>query len=163
MQASATPEERLVALGLKLPVAAQALGNYEPWCIVGNLLMISGQFPWIDGELQFKGRLGRELDLSEGYAACRLAMLNAIAQLKCAVGELRHIRRIYRLEGILNVAEGFHDHPKALDGASDLALQVFGDRGRHTRMIFSNPVMPMDSFCLVYAFAEVDLSALEAK
>ena len=98
----------------------------------------------------------RDLDLDQGYAACRLAALNAIAQLKDAVGELSRIRQIYRLEGVLNVAEDFHDHPKALDGASDLLVELFNERARHTRMIWSNPVMPMDGFCLVYLFAEID-------
>lgn len=151
-----TPESRLQVAGLTLPSPAPALGNYVPWSIVGNMLMTSGQFPWIDGQLQYRGRLGRDLNLDQGYAACRLAALNAIAQLKDAVGELSRIRQIYRLEGVLNVAEDFHDHPKALDGASDLLVELFNERARHTRMIWSNPVMPMDGFCLVYLFAEID-------
>lgn len=156
------PETRLAALGLTLPKPAPALGNYVPWCIVGNTFMTSGQFPWIDGELQYRGRLGRDLDLEQGYAACRLATLNAIAQLKDAIGDLVHVRRIYRLEGVLNVAEDFHAHPKALDGASDLIASVFQTRGRHTRMIWTNPVMPMDGFCLIYLFAELDTACQEA-
>ena len=151
-----TPETRLVELGLPLPAPAPALGNYVPWCIVGNTFMTSGQFPWIDGDLKFCGHLGRELDIEQGYAACRLAALNAIAQLKDAVGELSRVRRIFRLEGVLNVAEGFDGHPKALDGASDLLAEVFAERGLHTRMIWTNPVMPMDGFRLVYLFAEVE-------
>lgn len=151
-----TPELRLQAAGLHLPRPAPALGNYVPWSIVGNTLMTSGQFPWIDGQLQYRGRLGRDLDLEQGYAACRLAALNAIAQLKDAVGELSRIRQIYRLEGVLNVAEDFYDHPKALDGASDILVEMFAERARHTRMIWTNPVMPMDGFCLVYLFAEID-------
>lgn len=151
-----TPESRLADLGLQLPPIAEPLGHYVPWCIVGNTFMTSGQFPWIDGELQFRGRLGRELTPEQGYAACQLAALNAVAQLKAAVGELSRVRRIFRLEGVLNVAEDFYDHPKALDGASDLIAALFFERGRHTRMIWTNPVMPMDGFCLVYLFAELE-------
>nr|BFD42039.1 Atu1372/SO_1960 family protein [Pseudomonas sp. FFPRI_1] len=151
-----TPEVRLQAAGLTLPTPAPALGNYVPWTIVGNTLMTSGQFPWIDGDLKYRGSLGRDLNLTQGYAACRLAALNAIAQLKDAVGELSRIRQIYRLEGVLNVAEDFYDHPKALDGASDLLVEIFAERARHTRMIWSNSVMPMNGFCLVYLFAEIE-------
>ncbi len=151
-----TPAQRLLNAGLTLPIPAPALGNYVAWTIVGNTLMTSGQFPWIDGQLHYRGRLGRELTLEQGYAACRLAALNAIAQLQDALGDLGRVKQIYRLEGVLNVAEDFHDHPKALDGASDLIAEVFAERGRHTRMIWANPVIPMDGFCLVYLFAEIE-------
>lgn len=151
-----TPEARLAALGLELPAPAPALGNYVPWCIVGNTFMTSGQLPWIDGKLRFRGRLGRELDIDQGYAACKLAALNAIAQLKAGLGDLSRVRRVFRLEGVLNVADDFHGHPRALDGASDLITTVFADHGIHTRMIWTNPVIPMDGFCLVYLFAEVE-------
>lgn len=153
---TSTPTERLRAAGLTLPTPAPALGSYLPWTIVGSTLMTSGQFPWIDGKLQYWGRLGRDLTLDQGYAACQLAALNAIAQLQDALGDLARVKQIYRLEGVLNVAEDFYDHPKALDGASDVIAQVFADRGRHTRMIWTNPVMPMDGFCLVYLFAEIE-------
>ena len=153
---SVTPEQRLLNAGLNLPTCPPALGNYVPWAIVGNTLMTSGQFPWVDGTLHYQGRLGRELSLEQGYAACRLAGLNAIAQLKDALGDLTRVKQIYRLEGVLNVAEDFHNHPKALDGASDLMVEIFAERGRHTRMIWTNPVMPMDGFCLVYLFAEIE-------
>ncbi|MPY25917.1 RidA family protein [Shewanella psychropiezotolerans] len=146
---------RIKRLGLTLPDVASALGNYEPYCIVGNTLMTSGQFPYLNGELQYQGQLGREFSLEQGYQACRLAALNAIAQLKQACGDLSQIKQIYRLEGVLNVGENCFDHPKALDGSSDLMLEVFGERGRHTRMIWTNPVMPLNSLCLVYLFAEL--------
>ncbi|MBN0979480.1 RidA family protein [Pseudomonas hygromyciniae] len=151
-----TPESRMQAAGISLPVPAPALGNYVPWSIVGNTLMTSGQFPWIDGRLLYRGRLGRDLNLEQGYAACRLAALNAIAQLKDAVGDLSRIRQVYRLEGVLNVAEDFHEHPKALDGASDVLVEIFAEQARHSRMIWTNPVIPMDGFCLVYLFAEIE-------
>ncbi|MGY4533193.1 enamine deaminase RidA (YjgF/YER057c/UK114 family) [Pseudomonas sp. TE3786] len=153
---NSTPAERLLSAGLTLPKPAPALGSYVPWTIVGNTVMTSGQFPWVDGQLQYRGRLGRDLTLEQGYAACRLAALNAIAQLQDALGDLTRVRQIYRLEGVLNVAEDFYDHPKALDGASELIVEIFAERGRHTRMIWTNPVMPMDGFCLVYLFAELE-------
>ena len=150
-----TPESRLVAAGLELPEVAAALGNYEPYSIVGSQLMTSGQFPYLQGKLKYQGQLGADHTVAEGYAACRLATLNAIAQLKQACGELSRIKQIYRLEGVLNVHQSCFEHPKALDGASDLLLEIFGEAGRHSRMIWTNPVMPLNSLCLVYLFAEL--------
>jgi enamine deaminase RidA (YjgF/YER057c/UK114 family) len=151
-----TPEQRIAELGLSLPPAAAAVANYVPWAITGNLVMTSGNLPWRDGKLAYVGKIGRELSGDEGYQSCQLSCLNAIAQIKEAVGELSRVARIVRLEGILGVAEGFADHPKCLNGASDLVNAVFGEKGRHTRMIYTNPVMPLDCASLVVLFAEVE-------
>jgi hypothetical protein len=83
------------------------------------------------------------------------AAINAIAQLKDAVGSLTRVKRIVRLEGTMQVAMGFRDHPKALDGASDLINLVFGEAGRHSRMIYTNPEMPLDSPVLIVLLAEI--------
>lgn len=150
------PEARLARLGIVLPKAPGAVANYVPWAIVQGVVMTSGQLPWIDGDLKYAGRIGRDLDGDQGYQACRLSTLNAIAQLRDAAGSLDNIRRVFRLEGTLNVADGYHDHPRALNGSSDLVMDVFGPRGLHTRMIYTNPVMPLDCACLVVLYAEID-------
>jgi YjgF/chorismate_mutase-like, putative endoribonuclease len=82
--------------------------------------------------------------------------LNALAQIKEAAGELTRVRRIVRLEGVLGVADGYKEHPKCLNGASDLINAAFAEKGRHTRMIYTNPVMPLDCTSLVVLFAEID-------
>lgn len=152
----ATPEQRLAKLGLTLPPAAGAVANYVPWAITGNLLMTSGNLPWVQGKIIYTGKIGRELTGEEGYKCCQLSCLNAIAQIKDAVGELSQVKRIIRIEGTMNVAEGFGEHPKCLNGASDLINTVFEERGRHTRMIYTNPVMPLDCVTLVVLYAEVE-------
>lgn len=152
----ATPEQRLAKLGLTLPPAAGAVANYVPWAITGNLLMTSGNLPWVQGKIIYTGKIGRELTGEEGYKCCQLSCLNAIAQIKDAVGELSRVKRIIRIEGTMNVAEGFSEHPKCLNGASDLINTVFEERGRHTRMIYTNPVMPLDCVTLVVLYAEVE-------
>lgn len=152
----ATPEQRLAKLGLTLPPAAGAVANYVPWAITGNLLMTSGNLPWVQGKIIYTGKIGRELTGEEGYKCCQLSCLNAIAQIKDAVGELSRLKRIIRIEGTMNVAEGFSEHPKCLNGASDLINTVFEERGRHTRMIYTNPVMPLDCVTLVVLYAEVE-------
>ena len=151
MQAPATdtldnssPEERLRALGIELPPAAPAVGDYAPAIITGNLLMTSGQLPWIAGDLKFKGKIGAELSIEQGYQAFRLSALNAISQIKKALGSLDRVRQIVRLEGTLGCAPGFTEQPAVLNGASHIVNEVFGPRGRHTRMVYSNHAMPMD-------------------
>jgi len=151
-----TPEQRIEKLGLTLPPAAAAVANYVPWAITGNLVMTSGNLPWRDGKLSYIGRIGRERSAEEGYQSCQLSCLNAIAQIKDAVGELSRVNRIVRLEGTMWVDDGFKEHPQCLNGASDLINSVFQDRGRHTRMIYTNPVMPLDCTSLVVLYAEIE-------
>lgn len=150
------PEERLQREGIVLPPAPAALGAYEPWVITGSLLMTSGQFPWLNEKLAFVGRIGGEVSAANAYLACRIAAINAIAQLKAAVGSLERISRIVRIEGTMQVAPGFQDHPVALNGASDLINAIFGLKGRHSRMIYTNPEMPLNAPVLIVLFAEVE-------
>ena len=142
-------------MGLTLPKAPGAVAAYVPWAITGNLKITSGQLPWIDGKLLYAGKVGKDLTPEQGYEACQLSTLNAIAQLADATGDLARIKRIVRLEGTLNVAPGFTSHPAVLNGASDLIFAAFGEAGRHTRMIYTNPEMPLDCFCLIVLHAEI--------
>jgi enamine deaminase RidA (YjgF/YER057c/UK114 family) len=151
-----TPEERIADLGLSLPPPARAVANYVPWVITGNLVMTSGNLPWRDGKLAYVGKIGREISGDDGYKSCQLSCLNAVAQIKQAVGELKKVKRIVRLEGVLGVDDAYKEHPKCLDGASDLINTAFEEKGRHTRMIYTNPVMPLDCTSLVVLFAEIE-------
>jgi len=151
-----TPEQRLRDLGIELPPAPGVAGDYLPYIITGNLLMTSGQLPWINGELKFKGKIGAELSLEQGTQAFRLSALNAIAQVRKALdGNLDRVNRILRLEGTFGCAPGFTDHPKVLNGASHIVNEVFGPRGLHTRMVQANNEMPLDCATLVVLFAEI--------
>ena len=151
-----TPEQRLKALGIELPPAPGVAGDYLPYVITGNLLMTSGQLPWINGELKFKGKIGGELSLEQGYQAFRLSALNAIAQVRKALdGNLDRVKRIVRLEGTFGCAPGFTEHPKVLNGASHIVNEVFGPRGLHTRMVQANNEMALDCATLVVLIAEI--------
>jgi enamine deaminase RidA (YjgF/YER057c/UK114 family) len=154
--AHTTPEDRIAKLGLTLPAPAAAVANYVPWAITRDLVMTSGNLPWRDGKLAYTGKIGRELSGEDGYNCCQLSCLNAIAQLRDAAGSLSRIKRVVRLEGTMNVMEGFGEHPKCLNGASDLINTVFEERGQHTRMIYTNPVMPLDCVTLVVLYAEIE-------
>ena len=153
---SDTPEIRLEKLGLELPPVPSAVGDYEPWTEVNGIIYTSGQLPWIDGDMKFSGKMGRELDTEAGYLAFRLSALNGIAQLKSAVGELSRIKRIVRVEGSAHTTPDFTEQPQALNGASHLINDVFGPKGRHTRMIVSDPAMCLNCATLIVLWAEVE-------
>lgn len=150
-----SPEQRLAALGIELPPAAAGVGDYAPTSMIGNLLMTSGQLPWIAGDLKFKGKIGSDLTVEQGYQSFRLSALNAVSQLKAALGSLDRIKQIVRVEGTLNCAPGFTDQHLVLNGASQIVNQIFGPRGRHSRMVHSDHEMTMDCASLVVLFAEI--------
>jgi len=148
-------EEKLRELGLTLPPAPAGVGAYVPWVRCGNLVFTSGQLPWRDGKLAFTGKLGAGVSLEQGYQAARLCALNALAQLKAAVGDLGKIKQVVRLEGYVHAGTGFRDHPKVLDGASDLFNAVLGERGRHTRTALGINEMPLDAAVQLCVIAEI--------
>ena len=151
-----SPEEKLADLEITLPEAPAAVANYVPWIQTGNLLMTSGQLPWLDGEIQYTGKCGGDLSVEEGYEAARLCAINAIAQLKAAIRDLSRISKIVRLEGNVHSAAGFQGQPQVLNGASDLIFAVFGERGRHTRTALGINEMPLNAAVQLSLFAEVE-------
>ena len=150
-----TPEDRIAELGLELPPVPQAVADYVTYTQIGQSIYTSGMLPWIDGDLKFAGKMGRELTVEDGYKAFRLSALNGISLLKSVVGELANIKRIHRLEGVANTTPDFTETPSALNGASHLVNRVFGARGAHSRMIYSAPSMPIDCATLVVFWAEI--------
>lgn len=150
-----TAEENLARLGLTLPEPPAAVGNYSAWVRTGELVVTSGQLPWEGKVMKYVGRLGAELTVEQGYAAARLAALNAVAQLKDAAGDLEKIVRIVRVEGNVHCADGFREHPQVLNGASDLLVEIFEERGMHTRTALGIHAMPLDAAVQLSVFAEV--------
>jgi len=127
-------EAKLKELGLEIPPAPAPVANYVPYAIEGKLVFISGQVPrGADGKLKFIGKVGQELTEKEGYEAARLCALNCLAQLKAAAGSLDKVKRIVRVGGFVNCKADFANQPQVVNGASDLIVQVFGDKGRHAR------------------------------
>lgn len=148
-------EKRIKELGIDLPRAPQAVAAYLPWARTGNLVVTSGQLPWLGDELAFVGKLGTDLNEQQGYQAARLCAINVIAQLKSAVGNLDDISQIVRLEGNVHSGPGFRGHPQVLNGASDLFSEVFGGRGGHTRTALGTNEMPLNSPIQLSVWAEV--------
>lgn len=126
-------EERLQVLGLRLPETPQPVGNYVPAVRTGNLVYISGQGPRRIPDVPVRGKLGRELTVEQGYAVARAVCLNCLAALKSEIGDLDRVVRIVKLLGMVNSADDFGDQPKVINGASDLLVELFGERGRHAR------------------------------
>ena len=151
-----SPEEKLLELEITLPEAPAAVANYVPWIQTGNLLMTSGQLPWLNGEIQYAGKCGSDLSVEDGYEAARLCAINAIAQLKAASRDLSRISKILRLEGNVHSAAGFQGQPQVLNGASDLMFAVFGERGRHTRTALGINEMPLNAAVQLSVFVEVE-------
>ena len=140
---SSAIERRLAELGLVLPDAPAPAANYVPYVVSGQLIMVSGQLPLAGGEL-VKGRLGADLDVARGAAAARLCALNLLAQARAACdGDLARLGRCLKLGGFVACTPEFTDHPKVINGASDLMVEVMGSAGRHARFAVGAPSLPL--------------------
>ncbi|HTR14600.1 MAG TPA: RidA family protein [Roseiarcus sp.] len=128
-----TPEQRLAALGLKLPETPTPMANYVPYRWAGNLLFLSGQGPRRPDGSFVVGRLGKDATIEQGQEAARLTGLQLLAVAKSAMGELSRIEAVVKLLGMVNSEPDFTDHPKVINGCSDLFVEALGDAGRHAR------------------------------
>jgi enamine deaminase RidA (YjgF/YER057c/UK114 family) len=128
-----TPEQRLHQLGLKLPKMPVPVANYVPWRFAGSLLYLSGQGPKYEDGSYSVGRLGLTADVNRGYEDARLTGLQLLAVAKAALGELSRIEAVVKLLGMVNAEPDFADHPKVINGCSDLLVEVLGDVGKHAR------------------------------
>jgi enamine deaminase RidA (YjgF/YER057c/UK114 family) len=149
-------DARLAKLDIKVPDAAAPVANYVAYVQTGNLVFVSGQIPLKDGKLQFQGKLGDSLQVEEGQAAARLCAINIIAQVKAACGgDLDRVTRVVKLTGFVNSTGDFTDQPKVVNGASDLMVEVFGDKGRHSRAAVSAAALPGGVAVEVEAVVEI--------
>ncbi len=126
-------ETKLKELGLELPHPPVPAANYIGYVRVGNLLFIGGNIGRINGVLKYRGKVGAGVTLEQAYDAARNCALNHLATMKAALGDLDRVDRIVKVLGYVNVAPDFIDMPKVINGESDLLVQVFGERGQHTR------------------------------
>ena len=149
-------EARLKALGLALPEAKAAIGIYVPFVHLGGQLIISGQLPMKDGAIAIAGTLGDGIDVAQGQEAARLCALHILAQAKAALGDLDRIVQLMRLNGFVNTAPGFADHPKVINGASDLMVEILGDKGRHTRIAVGCSSLPLNAAVEIDAVFAID-------
>ncbi len=150
-------EQRLAELGIKLPVSVPPAANYVPARRIGNQVYISGQVPAEGGKDKFTGKLGSDYSVEQGQAAARLCAVNILAQLKQALGgDLDRVVGVIRLGGFVNAEPNFGDHPKVINGASDLMVEVFGEAGRHARAAVGCYSLPRNVPVEVDAIFEVN-------
>lgn len=145
---------RLAELGIVLPNPVAPIANYVPFVRSGTMLVVSGQISLGPAGLM-AGKLGGGVSIEEGQRAARQCALNVIAQIQSAVGNLDNVIRIVRLGGFINCTPDFVDAPKVMNGASDLMVEVFGDKGRHARSTIGVAALPANAAVEVEALVEI--------
>jgi enamine deaminase RidA (YjgF/YER057c/UK114 family) len=141
-----TAEDKLAALGITLPTLGAPIANYVGSVRTGNLLIVSGQLCLgADGKLVATGKLGGSVSIEQGQRAARACAINLLAQVKAALGDPDRVTRVVRLGGFIASTPDFLDGPKVMNGASDLIVEVFGDKGRHARTTVGVAVLPLDA------------------
>ena len=137
-------ETRIKDLGISLPQPAKPVGNYIPGVRVGNLLYLSGHGPVrVDGQPTARGKVGRDLSTEEAYKIAREVGINLLGSARVILGSLDKVRRIVKVLGMVNSADGFGEQPKVINGFSDLMVEVFGENGRHARSAVGMAELPM--------------------
>ncbi|MGH7081514.1 MAG: RidA family protein [Acetobacteraceae bacterium] len=149
-------EGKLTELGIRLPTPMAPIANYVPWVRTGNLVVISGQVPAVDGKITVTGRVGAEVTAEDGMAAARQCLVNVLVHLKAASGgDLDRVRRVVRLGGFIASAPDFTGQAQVMNGASDLAVAVFGEAGRHARTTIGVPALPANAAVEVEGMFEI--------
>jgi enamine deaminase RidA (YjgF/YER057c/UK114 family) len=133
---------RLAELGLTLPPAKKPAFNYVPVVLQGDIAFVSGQLPWVDGEIKTIGLLGGTVTIDQGKEAARICGLQALAVLQQALGSIDRISRIIKLTGFVQSVPDFHQQPAVIDAASELMVEIFGEDGRHTRSAVGVAALP---------------------
>jgi enamine deaminase RidA (YjgF/YER057c/UK114 family) len=149
-------EARLAELNIELPNAAAPAANYVPYVVSGNQIWVAGQVPFWNGELKYRGKVGETMSVEDAQGAARLCALNIIAQAKAALGgDLDRVGRFLKVGGFVNATPDFGDHPKVINGASDLLVEIFGDAGRHARFAVGAGSLPLGVAVEVDAVIEI--------
>lgn len=149
-------ERKLKDLGISIPTPASPVANYVGFVRTANHLVVSGQVCFdADGKLVATGKLGGGVSIEDGQKAARACAINLLAQVKAAIGDLDKVARVMRLGGFINAVPTFLDAPKVMNGASDLMVTAFGERGRHARSTIGVAVLPMDAAVEVEGWFEI--------
>jgi enamine deaminase RidA (YjgF/YER057c/UK114 family) len=149
-------DKKLADLGIVLPTPASPIANYVGFVRTGALLVVSGQICFDgSGKLLAKGKLGQNVSIEDGQKAARACAINLLAQVRAAIGDLDKVVRVVRLGGFINSDPSFVDGPKVMNGASDLMVEVFADKGRHARSTVGVASLPLDAAVEVEGLFEV--------
>lgn len=152
-----TIDKKLAELGITVPTPSKPVANYVGWVRTGNLVFTSGQVTLQDGKLEYIGKVGKDFNVEEAARAARICAINILSQLRDACGgDLDRVKRIVKLVGFVNGVPDFADQPKVINGASDLMVEVFGDKGRHARSAVGAGSLPLNVAVEVEAVAEIE-------
>ncbi len=154
-KASERPEDRLATLGLVLPTVPTPIANFVNAARVGDLLFLSGQGPLTAEGTLMTGKVGRTVTAEQAYEHARLTGLNLLAVMRAEAGDLSHIKRVVKLFGMVNAAEDFTDHPKVINGCSDLFVEILGDAGRHARSAVGMGSLPNNITVEIEAIVQI--------
>ncbi len=160
---SVTPEQKLAQMEITLPAVSAPVANYVGWTVCGKTVYVSGQLPTENGTLVHSGHLGLDVTTQQGAVAARQCAINILAQLKNACDTLAPgkglslIKKTLKIEGLVSATSDFKDHPKVINGASDLMVEVFGEAGKHSRVAYGVASLPLGAAVEVSGIFELDL------
>jgi enamine deaminase RidA (YjgF/YER057c/UK114 family) len=147
-------EEKIKSIGIILPIPPTPAGSYIPVVKSGNLLYVSGQIPIIDGKVAFTGKVSDE-NIETAIKSARICAINILAQIKKEIGGFEKISKIVRLTGFVNSLPEFTQHPKVINAASDLFYEIFGEKGKHSRIAVGVSSLPLNSMTEIDAIIEI--------
>ena len=153
--AQGNPEQKLRDLGITLPTPTKPIANYVKYVRSGKLVFLSGHGPSRPDNTLVTGKVGKDLTLEQGYEAARLTGISLLGTLKDAVGDLKKVKRIVKVLGMVNCTDTFTDQPKVINGFSDLMVAVFGEQGRHARSAVGMYVLPFNMAVEIEMVVEV--------
>lgn len=156
LRAQSDPEAKLKELGITLPAVGVPLANYVPTVRTGNLVFLAGHGPAQPWGKSATGKLGRDLTVKEGYEAARNVGINLLASLKAEIGDLRKVKRIVRVFGMVNAIDTFTEQPEVINGCSDLLVAVFGPKGKHARAAVGMGSLPRNLSVEIEMVVEVE-------
>jgi enamine deaminase RidA (YjgF/YER057c/UK114 family) len=146
-------EEKLKTLEITLPIPPTPAGSYVPAIKTGNLLFISGQIPMKDGKVIFTGKVTED-NMETAKKSAKMCAINLLAQMKRELGSLDKVTKIVRISGFVNSDPEFYQHPKIINAASDLFFEIFGDKGKHSRIAVGVACLPLNSMTEIDAIIE---------
>lgn len=155
LHAQDSPGERLKSLGIELPSASKSVANYLPAVRTGNLVFLAGAIAKGPDNQFVKGKLGRDLSVEDGYQTARLVSISLLAALKAEIGDLEKVERIVRVEGFVNCTSDFEEQSLVINGCSDLLVEVFGEKGRHSRIAIGAQSLPFGAPVEISAIVQV--------
>ena len=148
-------EENLRKNQITIPNPPSPVGNYVAYNKSVNLIFISGQLPINEKGEMIKGKIGKDLNIADGIEAAKLCILNSVGHLKKAVGDLNKVKRCVKINGFVSCSDDFYDHPKLLNTASDILVNIFGEKGMHSRAVVGVPSLPLNAAVEIEAVFEI--------